>query len=43
MYMTGEKATGASLNDAQRHAECMWDLWIGDKNKIQFPDSHLPK
>ncbi|KAI6652374.1 hypothetical protein LOD99_7388 [Oopsacas minuta] len=38
MYMTGEKAY-----DAQRHADCIWDLWVGAKNKIQLPDSHLPK
>ena len=43
MYMTGEKAMGASIHDAQRHADCMWDLWLGAKNKIQFAEGNLPK
>ena len=43
MYMTGEKAMGASIHDAQRHADCMWELWLGAKNRIQFTEGSLPK
>ena len=43
MYMMGEKGMGASIHDAQRHADCIWDLWTDAKNKIQFTDCHLPK
>ena len=34
---------GASTHDAERHADCMWDLWLGTKNKIQFSQGNLPK
>ena len=43
MYMTGEKCMGATVNDAQRHADCMWDLWLNTKNKVQFTEGDLPK
>ena len=43
MYMTGEKAMGSSLHDAQKHAECMWELWLEAISKIQFSDLRLPK
>ena len=33
----------ASINDAQRHADCIWHLWLGTKNKIQLVEGHLLK
>ena len=37
------KAMGASIHDAHRHADCMWNLWLGAKNKIQFAEGSLPE
>ena len=41
--MTGEKAMSASTHDAQWYADCIWDLWLGAKNKMPFSQGNLPK